>query len=278
MPGCHRHAAALTVLLALVLSACGGEDRPERATTLPDATATAPSSSENPPGDEDAADTDTDTETESETDTDTSAPDSDDAPDEAAGRLLTAEEARAALPTVADLPTGWSVDPEATVTSDGDEGDDSDTIYEPAACRDIFDSLDTDTFQDSATEENADFSAGALGPFLGVTIASYDEAFPEDTFSQLVGALAQCPEFTTTDTDGTTTDFSAQPLSFPNLGDETVALRLNATSEELSFGFDLVGVRVGNNVITLGQIAVGGAADASVLEDVARGTLERLAT
>jgi hypothetical protein len=38
---------------------------------------------------------------------------------------------------------------------------------------------------------------------------------------------------------------TASPLSFPNLGDESVAVRFNVTSASADFGFDLIGIGSG---------------------------------
>ena len=47
---------------------------------------------------------------------------------DAVGRQLTDEQAKAALPAVSTLPTGWSVDPENTLNDESDDEDSKATI------------------------------------------------------------------------------------------------------------------------------------------------------
>ena len=61
--------------------------------------------------------------------------------DDTAGRERTVMQARAALPTVGSLPSGWSGDPENTLFGE-DEDDDSDDTTRPAHCEKMFDAID----------------------------------------------------------------------------------------------------------------------------------------
>lgn len=186
---------------------------------------------------------------------------------------LTTAQVEAALPQVVDFPTGWSTDPDRTVTKDDD--DSADETVEPARCEAVFKGLRDNAKIKESVRADADFTAGALGPFLGVTIKSFPNDFDTSTFTDLTSGLSKCPKFTMTKA-GEKTSYTASALSFPKLGDATYAVRLTAASSEITAGFDVVGIAVGHNLVQVGQVGVGGSGDAKVMETVARKVIERL--
>jgi hypothetical protein len=242
----RQHVAAVAVLLAVLAPASGCSVRPERAATVSvpaDASARSDQASTAPATGGDA------------------------------GRLLTAAEAKAVLPTISEMPTGWSTDPDRTVTKDGA---DTNEEVEPAKCAPIFDGLKKNGKLTPAVRADADFAAGALGPFLGITVKSYAKTFPTSTIDDLTAGLTACPKFTIT-SKGEKTTYVASAMSFPNLGDATYAVRFKASNQTITAGFDVVGIVIGQNLVQIGQVAIGGSADAKVMETVARKTLARLA-
>lgn len=191
------------------------------------------------------------------------------------GRELTNEEAKAALPPASALPTGWSVDPESTLT-DGSESDaEPEGTIEPAKCQAIMDDLSEEQDQEPTGEASTTYTAGMLGPFLGVEINSFADEVPEDSFKKVLDALSTCSEITSTE-DGTTTTFKISSLSFPNLGEESAAIRMAGESEGMAVGLDMVVIRAGHNIVTLSQASVGGAADSDALEKAARATVTNM--
>jgi len=191
------------------------------------------------------------------------------------GRKLTKAEAVAALPSVKSLPAGWAVDPDHTVTSDNEA--DLATKFSPASCQTVFDGMDANqSKQAKAAEADADFTRSELGPFVGVTVASFVEKVPERLLGDFVAALDKCPSFTITDPDGTS-KVTASVLSFPTLGQETAAVRMQIDNSDLSVGYDVVVIRDGHNLVMVGQLALGGAADPEMVEEVARATVAKLA-
>jgi hypothetical protein len=191
----------------------------------------------------------------------------------AAGDVLTAAAAKAALPEVGELPTGWSTDPDQTVTKN--KGDAGKETVQPQRCEVVFEGLRANAEIKESVRVAADFTAGGFGPFLGVTIKSFPEEFDTSTFADLTSGLSECPKFTTTK-GKERTSFTASALSFPKLGDATYAVRFKATTDGITAGYDVVGIAIGHNLIQIGQVAVGGPADAKVMEAVARGVLERI--
>lgn len=191
------------------------------------------------------------------------------------GRELTSEEAKAALPPVSALPTGWSVDPENTLNDDSESDAESEGTIQPAECQTIMDDLSEEQDQEPTGEASTTYTAGMLGPFLGVEINSFADEVPEDSFKKVLDALSTCSEITSTE-DGTTTTFKISSLSFPNLGEESAAIRMSGESEGMAVGLDMVVIRAGHNIVTLSQASVGGATGSDALEKAARTTVTNM--
>ena len=191
-----------------------------------------------------------------------------------AGEVLSKSDARAALPLVSDLPTGWSTDPD-DVAGDDDDDDDSGDVYRPARCGRLFDALDRDDDPDKQlVEVDSSFRKSELGPYLNVSVASFEDEVQQEPFDDLVDALGECPKFSVTDEEGTYS-MAAAPLSFPNLGDDTLALRFSARRDGTNFEMDFVAVRSGHNVIGATQIALLGV-DTAATEQALRAVVSRI--
>lgn len=193
---------------------------------------------------------------------------------DAVGRELTDEEAESALPQVSSLPTGWSVDPEDSLNDDSE--DDSEAKIEPEKCQDIMGDLEDDQEDEPTSKASRTYSAGMMGPFMGVEISSFADKVPDDSFSKVLDALSACPEFTSTE-DGESTTFKTSSLSFPNLGEESAAIRMSATTAEMPVGLDFVFIRAGHNIVTISHATVGaGGGSGDALEKLARATVANL--
>ena len=154
---------------------------------------------------------------------------------------LTAEQAQAALLTVDDLPTGW------TVEASGPAVEEPATTTEPPACAALFEGLDA---VPPVAEAEATFSAGPLGPVIEQAVAGYDTpAAP--LVEAAASAFDQCSQLTSIDAAGQRTELTAAPLSFPELGDATLALRLVGEVEGLAVTADAVYVAVGDDAVYL---------------------------
>lgn len=248
-----RTAIALSATAALLLTACGAE-RDDRAVTVERTdTATAGTAATADPTQETAS-------------TETVAAE----PEPAAGRSLTQEQLHQALPAVTDLPTGWSV------VADGDDAadEDVDSTVSPPECQVVFDALG-ERDAEPVSEAAVDFGRGELGPFLDVSIASYEEPVEPGRLQAAAEALSTCPDFTVEDPEQTVT-FSASALSFPNLGDETLAIRLSGEVDDFDVSADQVLVVVGANVVSLTSLSILDN-DPAALEAAARAAVDGLA-
>lgn len=229
---------AVAVVCSVAVAGCAG--KPERADTLPGAVGGSPTAvptkaSQQPPT----------------------------VPAVPKASTLSAAQAKRALLTLDDMPTGWSQDKP-------DPADNDDTVT-PKRCAAVFDALDG---HDPLAEAEASFSAGDLGPSLDHTVSSWPKSQVQ-ALKQITQALQQCPKFTSTSKDGSSATFEASGLSFPNLGDRTLALRLKGKTEGISVMLDVVYIVKGNNAIVLMASGIQ-PLDGATFEKLARTAISRL--
>jgi hypothetical protein len=230
----RRRLAATVAPLLLLATACSGDDGDERASTVD------PPQSSSGPADE---------------------------PAQLPEGVLSQEQLEQALLTVTDLPTGYT---------QGDPGrdDDTPTQSDDPECAARFDAVDASGKQAVTTAE-ASFEGPGLGTLLEQSLASFDdEARLRERLTTVTELLSECPAFTMTDAGGVESTVSISPLSFPALGDETVALGLAIETPQLPLRLNLVVTRVGNHLQTVYQGGL--AADAAALEQAARKGTEKL--
>ncbi|HEV2768420.1 MAG TPA: hypothetical protein VGV63_12030 [Acidimicrobiales bacterium] len=184
-----------------------------------------------------------------------------------------------ALLTLEDMPTGWMTSPDA---GEEDEG-----------AAEFCDGLDISNDEPDA-EAEASFEGSEIGPFVSHVVGRFDGGEAEKRFAELRQAIDECGEFDTTDEDGNTVTGQLSAVSFPELGDESLAVRLSGTVTtvadpdfgELEFPMaaDLVFFRQGDAVAGLFHIAIdatafgggGGGLDSTITEDLARKAEEKL--
>jgi hypothetical protein len=228
--------AVTTTLLALALTACGGGDAADEDERA--RTVTAPSSA--------AAEREGDN----------------------AGETLTEAQLEAALLTVPELPTGYKA------AAEEEEEDDSETTGTSDECSAKFEQLGEAEGQEAASAE-ASFEGG-FGVVLEQGLESYeDEDTVEQRFDDVVEVLSECQAFSSTGDDGVTTDFTIGALSFPKLGDDTVALAVTGRTPDIDVSINFVVVRLGPNVMSIAQGGL--TTDPAALEQAARKGLEKLA-
>lgn len=136
----------------------------------------------------------------------------------------------AALPTAKELGKGgWKI-----TKASGTSSSSKDKIS-PASCRTVYDSLKPNLTGTKSATVDRDYQASKLGPFVGVTLTSYTETPATGVFDDLAHALSTCPKFTSTSSKGAKTNYTVAPLKFPNLGDQTFAMRMTITSKSGPF-------------------------------------------
>ena len=188
-----------------------------------------------------------------------------------AGDRLSRAQAKSALLTVSDLPTGW-----ASEKSKPDKK--SSSKIEPASCQKMFDELSAKTEGKKAkVKEKATFSQGGmLGANLETEVSSFDTEVQSDRIKNIVAALTKCADITSTE-NGKKAEIQMSALSFPNLGDQTLAMRMKVKTQGISGVADVVLVSVGHNVVsfmTAGLQPIPG----PELEKIARAGVTKLGT
>lgn len=194
--------------------------------------------------------------------------------DEASGAV----DVEQALLTLEDMPTGWTTSPDA---GEDDEG-----------AAEFCDGLDI-TDDEADADAEASFEESEMGPFVSHAVARFDGA-GDTRFAQLRQAIEECGDFETTDEDGNTLTGRLSAVSFPELGEESLAVRLSGTVTtvadpdfgelELPMAGDLVFLRQGDVVTGLFHLAIdatafgggGGGLDSTITEDLARKAAEKL--
>jgi hypothetical protein len=169
---------------------------------------------------------------------------------------------RAALLTVQDMPTGFTVDTDTSKDSAG-------TLQ---GCEQL-DGLNQNA--GTGLDIEAKFTKGGFGPFVSETLGQKDEKEAKAAVDKFADALSSCKTAKSTGTDGKVTEFHLSPLSFPKLGDDTFALRMSADAEGLTIGIDVIVVRRAGVMLVVLNAGVG-SPDSAITETVARKALAKV--
>ena len=152
---------------------------------------------------------------------------------------------RAALLTVDDFPTGWSVD-----TSDKNDSTDDTPMCANG---------DAAPFLDNSKSGGVDqtFVQGSVAPLV-VEGLGWGGAKAHQVYTAAMDAFAKCDGQTwdTTDKDGTKSTNSLNRLSFTKYGDESSAWRLSFKQEGALGSVDFVFVRKGEVFVVVGGVSI----------------------
>jgi hypothetical protein len=177
-------------------------------------------------------------------------------------------ELEALLLTVDDLPTGWAIESFGTFSDGGDDDGDGDECGS-----DIIPGLgDVD---DNPTA-SVDFSSGGELPEINLFSQLIIDVGDGDAAEQFIEAvpevLSECP--LTVDDEGAET--SVSEMSFPDLGDASIAYEISVSAEDVPF--TLTGafamIAVGDRITVL--FGLGEGAEGEFLEEVATTAVDRL--
>lgn len=178
-------------------------------------------------------------------------------------RVFSAEEAKGALLTVAELPTGWSAEPDDGATKNATQ------TYEQ--CPEF--GAVTKRFN-VTNAPDAGFRSPA-GSEVSEALLSYPVAEAKTLVAEFSAATAKCPKLTDQTDEGISFDMHLTALSFPTLADETFAFRTTARLYGNTVHIDLVLVRRGGVIIAVSHTA-SGAIDTAMTEDVTRRALAKV--
>ena len=100
------------------------------------------------------------------------------------------------------------------------------------------------------------FTRGQLGPFIYQGVARTDEASAQRVMDD-ARALPEPCDWEETDRDGEVTSWRMRAMSFPAIGDDSVAYRMSATASITAVEVDVVLIRRGDITTALVHIAAG---------------------
>jgi hypothetical protein len=175
------------------------------------------------------------------------------------------EDLSEALLTISDMPTGWTTSPPDEEEESADEGETFTTV------------CNVELPRRSLTQVKAEFQKSQLGPFLQHTITAYPPGEAELFLEDFIDAANSCTEWTTAEDDQQFT-WRLAPLSFPNLGDETFAIRTSTELELLGLmEIDTIYIREADVIINIAHMAIGiSGIDSEQTEVFARLAIEKL--
>ncbi len=110
---------------------------------------------------------------------------------------------------------------------------------------------------------------------MSETISSYADEVDADVVQHIADAFSDCPTFTSTDADGEVSKVTVSPMSFANLGDQTLAVAMSFESSMFTVQVNVAYVVIGHNVLALINGGVGGA-DGAELEKFAKLAVSKL--
>lgn len=190
------------------------------------------------------------------------------APTDPAGDQLSKAQIGKALLAVSDLPAGWTATP-------AEDEEESEETVSPPKCKDVLDALD-ETSTDAAAEGEASFNKGGpFGTVLSQTISSYADPVDASRVQEIADAFSDCPSFNSTDSDGTVSKVTVSPMSFGNLGDQTLAFAMTLESSAFTVSVNVAYVVIGHNVMAMVNGGLAGA-DGAQLEKLAKQAIAKL--
>lgn len=193
------------------------------------------------------------------------------------GRPLDDGQLRRALPSPTDVGDGWAEDAQQTV------GELATTQVTPSSCAPLITKgADWDAVRSSQrarvqSNYRHGESAFGQGTFMAVWLYSMSDPPPAELFDDAGALIADCASMDVTQADtGNTSKYATTQLPFPNLGDRTLALRLEIAQSRQSLTMDFVVVKIGHNTVSVANSSSSGDPDADATERAVRSTLKSL--
>lgn len=150
----------------------------------------------------------------------------------------------AVLLALSDLPAGWSSIPVEDVENTEEEDPSQPCNQQPRGLV-------------AKSDAEADFQVSDSGPFLSHLVEVYNPGDAQKSIDAELASVESCPEWTETDEEGTEYKFQIQPLTFPGVGDQSIAYRVNMEVEGTTVVFDVVMFRRADVAETVVYGAVG---------------------
>ncbi len=178
-----------------------------------------------------------------------------------AGRALSKSETKAMLPTGASAPSGYAASPKNQLKPTRRQPDE---VVTPARCGPVFDDLDTD--YDSSPAKSFATYVNSDKTYLGVGVAS--------RLGRLVGlsspqqGVVSCRRFTVK-VGQDTIRVTAKPLSFPEMGEDSVAINMTLDSGGRRASYAHVRVQAGHNTVVVEALSATNEPPAAAMQEAA---------
>ena len=128
-------------------------------------------------------------------------------------------------------------------------------------------------------QAGADFSQSVAGPFISETLSEVPSGQGGTDIAKEESALAHCHSWKQRNPDGGVGTYTLTRISFPSVGDQTLAYQMDVTAKGTTFSLpgqiDFVLIRKGDVFIDLLQGGIG-RADPALLQTLARTAAQRL--
>ena len=175
---------------------------------------------------------------------------------------LAKSELKSVVLSLDEMPTGFAVDPDPS-----EESEDDFTSGDPG-CQALVES--SDNKENEVAQAVVAFTQGDFGPFVEETVSIAKIGTAADNFSDARKGLKDCDSYVA-GTGDDTAKIKVGAMSFPNLGDETLAYQRSGDASGFPFTGHAVAVRLGDNVVFVTALGIGGAAvESETLEKIAR--------
>ncbi len=176
----------------------------------------------------------------------------------------------AALLTLEDLPPGYAA-------SEDDEEEDEDDG--PTDSCPQLEALDRDDV-DPVAKAQSEFTAGQAGPIVQHQVSVLEPGVAEERLAEFRSAFEDpaCTSFSQTNDAGRTATYTLAEVPVPQLGDETLGMRITGDATALSATIDIVLERVGDvgSYLTVTSVPDLGGPPAPPIEPLARLVDEKL--
>jgi hypothetical protein len=192
-------------------------------------------------------------------------------------KVPSGEELKKGLLVLSDMPAGYSAStPEVSTPEPADT---TSVAAGTAECGQLFNEFGKASSLVKQGVASVEFEKSRTGPFVRHSLESYrDRNALQHDMDQIREAVDKCGEFTTKDSDGEAR-VKIATASFPKLGDDTAAFKLEATvssgTRKIVIGGYLVAVRIANVVSTITTFGVP-SSDAAETEQIARKAADKL--
>ncbi len=162
-------------------------------------------------------------------------------------KAAAADVLKRSLLSLDDMPTGWA---SSEVDNSSSTGGGPISGSGPSFCN------STPVLQSASSQLEADFTDGQFD-LLYQTIAVYPANGAKKAMDTLVSSMSGCTSWFLPSPDGTGITLQIRPVSFPKLGDQTVAVRMDGSSGLVAAAIDLVLIRRADYIELLAHIAGG---------------------